>query len=82
MNPARVALAVVASLAGTLALAADWSSVATAGAVWNSNVTNANRAGDVIGSLQLHAEGEATVARTQLDRDHAVRFGRFDHTGQ
>ncbi len=75
MNPARVALAVVASLAGTLAFAADWSPVATAGAVWNSNVTNANRAGDVIGALQLHAEGEATVARTQLDRDHAATFG-------
>lgn len=75
MNLTRAALTVAAAVTATLAVAgADWSPVVTAGAAWNSNLTNANRASDVIGAFQLRADGEAALGRVQLDRDHAVTF--------
>jgi hypothetical protein len=64
-----VVLAALARAAG-----GDWAPNITTTATWNSNATNANRASDVIGALELRAN-LASAARFALGTDDALFAG-------
>lgn len=60
-----------AALAATAAAGPAWLPSAGFTAAWNSNLTNANRAADITGALQLGAEAAAN-RRQPLGRDDTV----------
>ncbi len=64
------------SLFSALAFAAPlgWAPNLTTTATWDSNVTNADRSGDIIGALQLRAD-MAAITRVALDTDNALLVG-------
>ena len=59
---------------GCAALPAGWAPNITATAAWNDNVTNADRATDVLSALQLRADAEVTH-RLGMARNDALFFG-------
>lgn len=60
-----------ALLAATATAGPSWLPSAGTAAAWNSNITNANRANDIIGALQLGAELR-TSRRQPLGRDDTL----------
>lgn len=65
------AIVLAITLAVTAAAGPSWLPGAGTAAVWSSNITNANRAADIIGALQLGAEAGAS-RRQPLGRDDTL----------
>ncbi len=67
-------LLAVLLLAPLLACAAGWAPTLTTTATWQSNASNADRASDIIGALQLRVDA-ASTHRFSLGRDDSLFLG-------
>lgn len=76
MNPFGIAFLLAASVSALAAAEpAGWAPNVTATALWNSNVTNANRSPDIIGAFQLRADVDAFSRRVPLGHDDSLTVG-------